>query len=100
MKKEFTILWPDREESADAVIKKWVERQTDKRYLTVVSSDREIRTFARLNRARLLDCKEFHKLLAATLKEYKESKSLDKQDTDLSPLELVHWLEIFGATDE
>jgi len=99
-RKEFSILWPDMEESADAIIKQCVEKQTDLRHFHVVSSDREIKNFARVNRAKVLDCEEFHKLLKTTLKKYKESKAMDKEDITLSPLEVHHWLEIFGASDE
>jgi len=99
-RKEFSILWPDMEESADTVIKRWIEKQTDLRHLIVVSSDREIKTFARTNKAKVLDCEEFHKLLKTALKEYKESKSMNKEDATLSPLEVDHWIEIFGASDE
>ena len=99
-KKEFTILWPDWEESADTIIKQTIEKQTDLRHLYVVSSDREIKTFARVHRAKVLDCKDFHKLLKTALKEFKESQALDKEDTTLSSLQVDHWLEIFGATDE
>jgi len=99
-RKEFSILWPDTEESADTVIKRWVEKQTDLRHFYVVSSDREIKTIARMNGAKVLDCEEFHKLLKTALKEYKESKSMNKEDVTLSPLEVDHWLEIFGASDE
>ena len=88
------------EESADTVIKRWIEKQTDLRHLIVVSSDREIKTFARTNKAKVLDCEEFHKLLKTALKEYKESKSMNKEDATLSPLEVDHWIEIFGASDE
>jgi predicted RNA-binding protein with PIN domain len=99
-RKEFTILWPDLEESADIIIKQWIKKQTDLRHLYVVSSDREIKTFARVNRAKVLDCVEFHKLLKTALKEYKESRATNKEDITLSPLEVDHWLEIFGASDE
>ena len=88
------------DESADTIIKRWVEKQTDLRHFIVVSSDREIKTFARMNKAKVLDCEEFHKLLKTALTEYKESKSMNKEDVPLSPLEVDHWLEIFGASDE
>jgi len=98
--KEFSVIWPDREESADTVIKQCIEKQTDLRHFYVVSSDREIKTFARVNRAQVLDCGEFHKLLKTALKEYKETKAMNKEDIILSPLEVDHWLAIFGALDE
>jgi predicted RNA-binding protein with PIN domain len=99
-KKDFAILWPNQEESADTLIEQWIQKQTDLRHLFVVSSDREIKKFARLNGAKTLDSKEFHKLLKAALKEYKESQAMNKKDITLSPLELDHWMEIFGASDE
>jgi predicted RNA-binding protein with PIN domain len=99
-RKEFFIVWPDMEESADAVLKRWIEKQTDLRHFYVVSSDREIKSHARVNGAKVLTCEEFHLLLKRALKEYKESKSMNKEDITLSPLEVDHWLEIFGDSDE
>lgn len=98
--KAFSVIWPDREESGDTVIKRLIEKQTDLRHFSVVSSDREIKAFARTNKAQVLDCREFHKLLKAALKEYKNAKSMSKEDATPSPLEVDHWLEIFGAADE
>ena len=98
--KEFSIVWPDLDESADTVLKQWIERQTDLRHFYVVSSDREIKSYARVNGAKVFTSKEFHNLLKRTLKEHKESKAMNKEDVTLSPLEVDHWLEIFGDTDE
>ncbi len=98
--REFTIIWPDLGESADTIITRWIEKQTDFRHLYVVSSDREIKTFARTYKAKVLDCEEFFKLLKTTLKEYKESRAINKEDIILSPLEVDHWLAIFGDSDE
>jgi predicted RNA-binding protein with PIN domain len=99
-RKEFSILWPDMDESADTVIKRWVEKQTDLRHFYVVSSDREIKSFARDSGAKAMDCEEFHKLLKKVLKEYKESSSMNKDDISLSPLEVEHWQKIFRDSDE
>ncbi len=99
-RKEFSIFWPDIDESADSVIKKLVEKQTDLRHFYVVSSDREIKSFARINRAKALDCKDFYKMLKTALIKHKKSQSMNKEDITLSPLDLDHWLEIFGASDE
>ena len=99
-RKEFSILWPDPEEDADIVIKRLIDKQTDVRHLYVVSSDREIQSFARENRAKVLDCETFHEKLTATLKRYKASRAAKKQDLTLSPLETNHWLAIFGDSDE
>lgn len=99
-RKEFSIIWPDREESGDTVIKQCIQKQTDMRHFYVVSSDREIKAFARVNRAQVLDCGEFHKRLKTVLKDYKEAKAMNKEDITLSSLEVDHWLAIFGAADE
>ena len=99
-RREFTILWPDQEEPADTLIKQQVQMQSDLRHLQVVSSDREIKNFAHENGAKVLNCDEFYKRLKAALKEHKESQTMSKEDTTLSPLEVDHWMEIFGASDE
>jgi predicted RNA-binding protein with PIN domain len=99
-RKELSILWPDMDESADTVIKRWVEKQTDLRHFYVVSSDREIKSFAKESGAKAMDCEEFHKLLKATLKEFKETNAMNKEDISLSPLEVDQWQKIFGDPDE
>jgi len=98
--KDFAILWPDREESADSLIKKLIKKQTDLRHLYVVSSDRDILDFARKNRAKTLNCEEFRKRLRTAWKKHKESQAMEKEDTALTSLEVNHWLDIFGASDE
>lgn len=97
---EFSLRWPDSEDSADPLIKKLIEKQTDLRHFYVVSSDREIQDFARQNKAMVLDCGEFHRRLRAALKKHKESMAMEKEESTLSPLEMDHWLSIFGASDE
>ena len=99
-RKEFSLLWPDSEDSADPLIERLIEQQTDLRHFYVVSSDREIQSFARKNKAKVLDCGEFHKLMKKVLKELKEDDAMEKEESELSPLEMDHWLSIFGASDE
>lgn len=97
---KFLILYPDREQTADTLIKEWIEKQTDLRHLHVVSSDGEIKKFARMNGAKVLTCEEFIRKLKKVLKKYKDSKDSQKAETLLTPLEVHHWQEIFGKTDE
>ena len=99
-RREFSILWPEMDESADAVIEGCLEKQTDLRHFYVVSSDRGIKSFATKIGAKILDCEEFIKQVKTALKQYKESSAMNKEDITLSPLEVDHWLEIFGASDE
>jgi len=96
-KKALSVLFPDIDENADLVIKRMIEKQTDLRRFYVVSSDREIRNFAKAKGAKSLRCDEFSKLLRSVLKRYKKSLEAKKEDISLSPLEVDHWLHIFES---
>ncbi len=98
--KKFLILYPDREQTADTLIKDWIEKRTDSRHLYVVSSDGEIKKSARMNGAKTLTCEEFNKRLKKALKKNKDVKAMNKVETRLTPLEVDHWLEIFSESDE
>ena len=94
-KKALSVLFPDIDENADLVIKRMIEKQTDLRRFYVVSSDREIRTFAKEKGAKSLHNDEFLKLLRSVLKRYKKTLEAKKEDISLSPLEVDQWLHIF-----
>jgi predicted RNA-binding protein with PIN domain len=98
--KKFLILYPSNEENADAVIETWIEKQTNFKQFTVVSSDREIKAFARMNKTKVIDCDNFYKELKSVLKKFKIKKSMKKPQNRLSPLEVSHWLEIFESKNE
>jgi hypothetical protein len=63
----------------------------------VVSSDREIKDFAKSKGAISLSCKEFYKEFRTVLKEHKKSQELEKTFDPPSPLETNQWLKIFKA---
>jgi len=42
-----------------------------------------------------MDCKDFNRLLKATLKEHKKLKANEKHVTFPSPLEVHNWMDIF-----
>lgn len=94
-KHSLSLIYPGLEEDADQVIQKIILRQTDRRRFYVVSSDRDIRRFAKAQGAKSLSCREFHRLLRSSLKDYKKSQEAKKEDIALSPLEVSHWSEIF-----
>ncbi len=94
-KKKFSVIFPPPGGSADETIKEIISKQTDLRRFFVVSSDREIRRFARSKRARSLSSKEFNRELQTAMKEYKKSQEIEKEATPLSPLETNQWLKIF-----
>jgi len=92
---KFSVLYPEIGRNADAVIMDIILKQTDRRQFFVVSSDREIKNFARLNGAKKMDCKDFNQLLKATLKEHKKLKADEKHFTFPSPLDVHNWMNIF-----
>jgi predicted RNA-binding protein with PIN domain len=99
-RKKFAILYPDFDQNADTIIQEQVLKQTDLRNFFVVSSDREIKAFAKNKGAKVLTCQQFYRQLKAVLKDYKNSLSLKKEDFSLSPFEVKQWLEIFDKKNE
>jgi predicted RNA-binding protein with PIN domain len=91
----FTILYPGRGETADAIIGEFLDRAGDKRHLTVVSTDRAIRTAARLAGARPLTGKEFAAELNRTLRERRAEREMDKNDPPPTDLETRLWAQVF-----
>jgi predicted RNA-binding protein with PIN domain len=94
------ILYPSDEENADTVIEAQIEKQTNFQHFTVVTSDREIKAYAHMNKAKVIDCDSFSKELKAVLKKFRIEKSMRKTQGKLSPLEVSQWLEIFESKNE
>ena len=94
-KKKFSVIFPPLGGDADETIKEIISKQTDLRRFFVVSSDREIRRFAKSKRATPLSSKEFSRELQTALKEHRKSLEIEKKVTSLSPLEINQWLKIF-----
>ena len=90
-----TVLYPDRGHSADTIIKDIISKRARERRFFVVSSDREIKDYARENGIRPLTCEEFDKQLKKALKENKNLKEMEKETRLPSPLEIDHWIDIF-----
>lgn len=93
--KKFLILFPPPDQNADQVIKETILKQTDLRRFFVVSSDREIKNFARIKGAKALSCEDFSRQLGKVLKESKKTREEEKDVSSPSPLEVNQWLEIF-----
>ena len=94
-KDKFEIIYPAEGETADSVIKDILSRLTDSRKLFVVSSDREIKTFAALKGARPLTSKEFNAELKKVLKERKKAREMEKHVERPSSLEVRLWEDVF-----
>jgi len=94
-KKNFSVIFPSFDQNADEVIKDIISKQTDLRRFFVVSSDREIKNFAKTKGAKPLTCKEFERELKSILRKYRESQSEEKKVTLPSSFEIDQWLKIF-----
>jgi predicted RNA-binding protein with PIN domain len=93
--KSLTILFPDRGQNADTIIKDIISKRARERRFYVVSSDREIKDYARTCGIKPISCEEFNKELKEALKENKDLKEMEKETQFPSPLEIDHWVDIF-----
>lgn len=93
--KKFSILYPPPDQNADQVIKEIILKQTDLRRFIVVSSDRDIKNFAKAKGAKALSCEDFNRQFRKALKEDKKVREEEKKVLSPSPLEVNQWLEIF-----
>lgn len=94
-KKYFSVIFPAFDQNADEVIKEIISKQTDLRRFFVVSSDREIKNFAKAKGAKSLSCDEFERELKSALKKHKESQAEEKKVAPPSSFEINQWLKIF-----
>jgi predicted RNA-binding protein with PIN domain len=94
---KFRVIQPPEGDTADDVIRGLIDRQKDRRRLFVVSSDRELRSYAREAGAQPLSCRDFASLLKGTLKERKTLREMDKPEPRTSAMELGLWLDVFGG---
>jgi hypothetical protein len=79
------------------VIKDRILRPHDRRHLTVVSSDREIRDFARAHGAVALPCDAFTRVMKKALRLSRQARSLEKREEKTTPLEVELWAKAFGS---
>lgn len=97
--KSLTIIYPDMDENADTVIKDIIAKREILKKFYVVSSDREIKDFAKQTGAKSLTCEEFNKTLKSVLKEHKKLKELEKNVDFPTPLEVDHWIDILSTKE-
>lgn len=93
----FRIYFPERGKNADTVIKKLITKETDTRRFFVVSSDRELKAFAKKNGAPQLNSREFQRELKQALKKYKKQRELDKDVSLPTPLEVEQWKKVLKS---
>lgn len=91
----FAIVHPPPGESADTAIREILDGMSDLRKLVVVSSDREIRSFARLQGAADMSTRDFKTELNRTLRAWKNEKEMEKKEAGPTTLEVRLWSQIF-----
>lgn len=92
---KFTVIFPARGQSADAVIRELLEGLTDLRRFFLVSSDRELRSLARARGAQPLTCGEFNEMLKKALRKYRNASEMSKTTEKPTRLEVDLWSDVF-----
>jgi predicted RNA-binding protein with PIN domain len=95
---KFSVLFPPPGQKADDLIQEMIDRQTDFRQFFLITSDRELRTFAKARGAKTLSVKEFAVLLKKILREHRAAAELERKpgSSKPTPFELQLWLDAFG----
>jgi predicted RNA-binding protein with PIN domain len=93
--RSLSVVFPEMDTNADTLIKEIISQQEILKKFYVVSSDREIKDYARKKGAKSLTCEEFNKQLKPVLKEHKKQRELEKHVHFPSPLEVDQWIDIF-----
>ncbi len=89
------VLFPPPGEKADGVIEELILSSTDRRRMTVVSSDRELRSVARSRGVAVLRTAEFERRLKTVLRQGRKERELDKPRASMTSLETRLWLDLF-----
>ncbi|MBN2198875.1 MAG: NYN domain-containing protein [Candidatus Aminicenantes bacterium] len=92
---KFDILFPPPGEKADGIIQDLIAAFPDRRHLILVTSDRELRAFARSRGASCRTAAEFDRRLKSALRQSRKARELDKPRESPSPLETQIWLDLF-----
>lgn len=92
-----SIIFSTPPEKADPLIKRLIQKNPDKRSLTLVSSDRELVQFARQQGANSISPKEFYE--RGNRPPVNHTEMEQKYEADVSGGEIDEWLKLFGETD-
>jgi predicted RNA-binding protein with PIN domain len=94
------VYWPPEGETADTVIVELIDRQKDRRCLTLVSNDRELRAYAREAGAQSLACRDFDARLKSALRERKAGREMLKPEERPSSFEVGFWMDLFSKPEK
>lgn len=92
-----TAIYAGPEKDADTRIRQILEESSDPKSFTVVSSDRQVYSFARWKGANAVRVMSFYKDLRSSLERL---DSRNPQREELTPDEVHEWLDYFGFSNE
>ncbi len=97
---KFKILYPRFGMSADELIKNILKEYNDFKDVILISSDRELKTFAKKKGAKTINSIEFYYELKRTYKiANKVEKNTKKIDVEVSNNEIDHWMRVFSKSE-
>ena len=96
VKDKFTVLFPKYECSADDRIKELINNHKNSRDVILITSDRELKFFAKDNGVKTINSIEFYFELKRVYRiSGKKDATLKRINTELSDNEVKQWLKIF-----
>lgn len=98
--KPLSISYPPPGSTADDVIQLILDKHTDRRTLTVVSSDKEVLDYARSKGAKMQTCPQFQRTFRAAIRDFNKLRAEEKEAVTLSPLELNQWMDVFESREK
>jgi len=94
------ILYPRYGDTADTVIKNILDDYNNFKDVVLISSDRELKTFAKKKGAKTINSIEFYFELKRVYKIHnKVEKNKKKIDVEVSRNEVDHWMKIFSSSE-
>lgn len=95
--KKFAIRYPQYGLSADDEIRRVLESYTSVRDVILVTSDRELKSFAKDKGIKTINSIEFYFELRRTYRQLGKREAKQKRiDTEVTPSEVDTWLKIFN----
>ncbi len=93
---KFCVLYPPAGSTADDEIKRILNGFSHFKDVIVVTSDRELRTFAKKKGAKIINSIEFYFQLRRILRIHGKKEETEKRiDAQLSGIEVEQWMKIF-----
>ncbi len=93
---KFTVVYPKFGRTADDEIKRILNSYTYFKDVVMVTSDRELKNYAKKKGARIINSTEFHFELKRFQRAHGMTEDIRKRiNTKLSDSEVEHWLKIF-----